>query len=86
VENVLKRAGSVCRVCWVPLLLLSLVSTLDGTVLESYALIPGLELFPRVPMLPCSISTNSKRRRSSSWRRRRILLPPLKRIILGLPD
>ncbi|CAM6025061.1 unnamed protein product [Sphagnum balticum] len=42
VESLLKQAGRICLVCWVPLLILSLVSTLYGTVIDSYTLIPGL--------------------------------------------
>jgi hypothetical protein len=42
VESLLMQAVRLCRVCWVPLLVLSLVSTLYGTAKDSYTLIPGL--------------------------------------------
>ncbi|CAM6048686.1 unnamed protein product [Sphagnum compactum] len=42
VESLLMQAVRLCCVCWVPLLVLSLVSTLYGTAKDSYTLIPGL--------------------------------------------
>jgi hypothetical protein len=42
VESLLIQAVRLCCVCWVPLLVLSLVSTLYGTAKDSYTLIPGL--------------------------------------------